>query len=1007
MRGDFTRFSHQPGKHYAAVLMQQGRVALDADRNEEVDILDQRWRRQTIDTIGACGVPKHAPGFEISVTPDGTDLRIAKGRIYVDGILCELDTETRYLDQPDLPAPLPQPLEAVVGRTDLVFVDVWRRHITAIEDPNLREVALGGPDTTTRLQTVAQVKVLSDVGTIGCHDQADKWDSLTAPSAGRMSAHAKSVPDPDDPCLIRPGAGFRGLENRLYRVEVHTPGARGTATFVWSRDNGSVLASVDRFVSATQIQVGSLGRDQTLGFKKGDRVEVSSDLTELLGTHGTMAKVDHVDEVRRVLTLSENVSAHNHNGKFHPRVRRWDQPGDPIPIPTTDPWIPLEDGVEVCFTAGPFRPGDAWVIPARTATGQVEGFTDQPPRWTTHHYCRLALVTWAKAEDGTWSDTRVRRCATRFLPLTELPSGESCCDVTVGDETTTNADFADIQAAVDSLAGGGRVCILPGSYQLQDPVVIHADDLIIAGCDGRTQVIAPSGAPAFVVEECSRFRLAGLGVHADSPGATVQATRCDGLEVHDCELANTGDGGAALVVSDSTAVSVLDCRLAARRGLSLQAGRARVTGNQLSGGGIWLREGSADVLVEGNVIAGGPGPGVALGGLAPDERPSGRGAGVVRAAVVGNRIQQMEGSGVTTVAATGDEALADVRDLTIARNEIRSCAREPADALYEPQAVGGITLRNVALVRVHDNLVADNGAGTASACGIFVHTCRGLRVWGNKVTGNGTRAVEGSPTVYQGGIVALLVLGGIPPRSGQGEATGTGNDEPAATIHDNVVVSPAGQALLAVGLGPISVADNTLVAHDLARQPFELSRAGGAVFTLDVGRTPVLSDAAIGFGTAVGTSLGQCRLDGDALVSPAPRTGTPFPDGRVLFQGNQVCYRVPEMDVNPPSSAVVVVSTDDAALLDNQVLTEVGDGMIWAGVQAYAPTLRVAGNRFTETPCRAVFSCVTAGSAAIVADNQATHCVAVTGGQTVDRDNQILLAADCERITAALARGGT
>ena len=30
MKGDFTRFTHHPGKHYSRVLKQQGRVDLDA-----------------------------------------------------------------------------------------------------------------------------------------------------------------------------------------------------------------------------------------------------------------------------------------------------------------------------------------------------------------------------------------------------------------------------------------------------------------------------------------------------------------------------------------------------------------------------------------------------------------------------------------------------------------------------------------------------------------------------------------------------------------------------------------------------------------------------------------------------------------------------------------------------------------------------------------------------------------------------------------------------------------
>ena len=40
MKGDFTRFTHDSTKHYTGVLKQQGRVDLDADWNEHVEIQD-------------------------------------------------------------------------------------------------------------------------------------------------------------------------------------------------------------------------------------------------------------------------------------------------------------------------------------------------------------------------------------------------------------------------------------------------------------------------------------------------------------------------------------------------------------------------------------------------------------------------------------------------------------------------------------------------------------------------------------------------------------------------------------------------------------------------------------------------------------------------------------------------------------------------------------------------------------------------------------------------------
>jgi hypothetical protein len=38
MKGDFTRFTFDPKKHYSSVRMQQGRIELDSDWNEQAEI---------------------------------------------------------------------------------------------------------------------------------------------------------------------------------------------------------------------------------------------------------------------------------------------------------------------------------------------------------------------------------------------------------------------------------------------------------------------------------------------------------------------------------------------------------------------------------------------------------------------------------------------------------------------------------------------------------------------------------------------------------------------------------------------------------------------------------------------------------------------------------------------------------------------------------------------------------------------------------------------------------
>ncbi|MBW4659733.1 MAG: tail fiber domain-containing protein [Drouetiella hepatica Uher 2000/2452] len=105
MKGDFTRLTFRPDKHYTSVLMQQGRLQLDSDWNEQADIQAHLYRTQVVDLIGAeSGAPTsendpnqqtdkaYKDSFKISETSsNGEDLVISPGRFYVNGTLCELE----------------------------------------------------------------------------------------------------------------------------------------------------------------------------------------------------------------------------------------------------------------------------------------------------------------------------------------------------------------------------------------------------------------------------------------------------------------------------------------------------------------------------------------------------------------------------------------------------------------------------------------------------------------------------------------------------------------------------------------------------------------------------------------------------------------------------------------------------------------------------------------------------------------------------------------------------
>jgi hypothetical protein len=438
LKGDFSRDTFSPRKHYSAVLMQQGRVQLDADWNEQRAIDRHRIETETGDLIGPSGGQAGNAGFEISVH-DKETLNIGPGNLYVDGILCQNESPVLFEEQPDLPGTRAIDLLERDLQVGLVYLDVWERHITGLEDGAIREVALGGPDTTTRSKTVWQIKVLpvqadtsnipalqplldQHVGTtdkaelarinnrilgvlgVDCDSLSDELQLAHPPSTGQLLARALPPASAESPCVVAPGAGYERVENQLYRVEIHDGGGRGNATFKWSRDNGSVVTAVLEVTprgTGAEIAVRDLGRDETLGFAIGQYVELVSDDTERFGLAEPLVQITDVDPVTRTVTVERttedqtfpNVDPNNAHA-FHYKLRRWDSPGA-VPIPVQEgAFVELEGGIQVRFTGGRYNTGDYWLIPARTATGAIEWPENrtQPPAGVRHHYAQLALV---------------------------------------------------------------------------------------------------------------------------------------------------------------------------------------------------------------------------------------------------------------------------------------------------------------------------------------------------------------------------------------------------------------------------------------------------------------------------------------------------------------------------------------------------------------------------------------------------------------------------------------
>ena len=497
--------------------LQQGRVAVDADWNEAVDIAQGATRTTNADVIGPTGMPAAAPGFEITPVADagGFDLLIGEGRAYVAGILVEHDaaptTLTRvsgagantvwsvdlgprlavgqWLGPADDPKSnllavasieaaqagdegrqriklhkafgagtqsvrafaslrvqpqLPQAAVPEAAGPYLAYLDVWERAITALEDPLIAEVALGGVDTAVRTQVVWQVKLLAlqpliDAGRLTappmCKSFPAGWSPDDATDRVQLKARARAEAATTNPCELPARGGYRSLENQLYRVEVHSGGVVGTdkVRIKWSRDNGVHRSRLLDVVEGSLL-VEEIGKDDATAFGTDDWLEVLDEGRILRGEPGFFVEIGEVVGtrlgIRQILdpvTLAPLVQNDAPNADALPKrglVRRWEG-GAPVEVTPAQP-MALERGIEIEIPSGRAHVGDYWLIPARGLTAGIEwpadpasgGPASLPPRGVVHAYCPLALLT--KADPGGW--TLVDDCRPIFSPLTRLDS---------------------------------------------------------------------------------------------------------------------------------------------------------------------------------------------------------------------------------------------------------------------------------------------------------------------------------------------------------------------------------------------------------------------------------------------------------------------------------------------------------------------------------------------------------------------------------------------------------
>jgi hypothetical protein len=660
MGSDIARVSYDSKQLYRSVVIQQGRVTLEADWNEEQAIAGEELRQQTLEIIGPAATPDNAYQVLPPINATPFNFSVRKGTMYVGGVRVQLDAQTDYLNQPDWldfwhdpdfwvdPSKLSPP-----PTTEWVYLFLHEQEVSAVEDMALREVALGGADTAARTRIIQHIVRLASQ-TKDCTGGLDAgikawaalgllFDSSTMRLLPQSTLRVSFPPAPTpDPCKPEAVGGYLGADNQLIRVQISGPNR-----LLWGYDDASFLYRVDIDSARKTLHLQSRPIDAAHQPQANQAVEVLSSAAKLangeyvasaMGVVQTLNSAYNTDS--QSITLPNALPPEYGDSTLTPRafLRVWQQelqftPGTPLALGDT--------GVLVTLNNPPFTLGEYWQIAVRPSTPTKvypQRYLDglQPPDGPRLWVCPLAAIEWDNGVLKLDDD-----CRKHFCNLVEACGREAaCCSLTVSPPGTTSGDFTSIQQAIDALpASGGEICVLRGSYT-EAITLENKRDVVIHGCGSDTRIIAPDGAQAafsitdsqqitlrdlaieslaslgvLVAGESSEIKLQSLAVLARDHSA-ILAKVAKSLSVEECTL---GAASLASDLVDGGTVGLDPLLYAAGDGLLIERNvlecEAEESDRRRASGGMQIGGGSANVEIRQNLIRRGNGNGITLGSI--------------------------------------------------------------------------------------------------------------------------------------------------------------------------------------------------------------------------------------------------------------------------------------------------------------------------------------------------------------------------------------------------------
>lgn len=566
---DISRFLHQPKKRYSGVRMQQGRVILDSDWNESERLDDEEARKVRLDILGPKGTADD--GFRIGTPlPENSYAEVVEsppaptphykvgwteGSYYIGGVRFEAhEPDEDLLAQQDfdrinnLVGELPDTPTA--DRNDLVYLEGWEQCVTATEDRELQEVALGGPDTSVRVRRMRRVRVKTGVSSTSCptafgelttelegpQSQSATFDAASCEleSNARLTVGFGSEPFMD-PCAPASVAGYAGAENDAIRVQLVSE-----TELVWGRDNASLMFKASVSSDGTTLTFQTLPRDQASQPLARQAIEILAPGSVLSNGERVAELVGEIHEIQQsydpddqTVTLATPVTAD---------LRAWLTEGFVYarlwtggPAATFTPGVPY-DLAGTNLTAqidSPGLEGDYWVIAARpNAPEEVVPWTlktGEPPMGPRRFYAPLAIVEWLAGVVDSVHDCR--------SIIDPLAGDKRTAKIIVGNalngDTLEVCDFLDpgdgtgIEAGLAAASSGSDVFIRAGVYDLQNHPTYAAPFAVscnVQGAGGETIILSRSTGDQGVFSLALTSKLSNVTIHVQAPAGTMDGS---------------------------------------------------------------------------------------------------------------------------------------------------------------------------------------------------------------------------------------------------------------------------------------------------------------------------------------------------------------------------------------------------------------------------------------------------------------------------------------------------